>query len=156
MSDQLVSLEISDESSLLRACDLLHDSKFDLSAMHFDPGQGTWRATFVREFFEDPALIESCPAFLVFTRYTFPLAESVLSLEGVSSCEVIDRGQIETFTFNECRCRDLAYRFFFVEDLEIRVCFGASLRGNLRDLRLLDERGSMLGWRRLGSRGLGA
>jgi len=140
----LVDVKITDEKSLLNACDLLHDARFELSSVSFDQAKGMWKATFTREFFEDPNLMQAKRAFLIFTRHTFPLAESVLELAGVASQNVEDRSQIGTFMFNECRPVKGAYHLVFCENMEITLVFCQQPAGRLRDLRLLDHKGTYL------------
>ena len=40
MSENLVTIDILDEASLLEACDILHDSRFNLSTLEFDENKG--------------------------------------------------------------------------------------------------------------------
>lgn len=140
----LVDIKITNEKSLLNACDLLHDARCDLSSVNFDQAKGTWRATFTREFFEDPNLMQAKKVLFIFTRHTFPLAESVLELVGVTSQKIEDRSQIGTFMFNECQLVKGAYHLVFCEDMEITLVFRQQPAGRLRDLRLLDRMGTYL------------
>lgn len=146
MSQKLVTIEISDQATLLKACDLLHDARFDLSQAEFDSQSGTWRAFFIREFFEDPNLRRDHPIF-IFTRITFPMAECVLELSGVSGYEVQDRSMIGTFTFNECRLDGTCYRFDFCENMDLSFHFDGKPGGKFKDLKPLDEQGAMWAFR---------
>jgi len=55
MNDNLVTINISDDKSLLEACDILHDARCDLSTLQVDETNGAWKARFERLFFEDPS-----------------------------------------------------------------------------------------------------
>ena len=146
MSQKLVTIEISDQASLLQACDILHDARFDFSQAKFDGQSGTWRAVFIREFFEDPSLMQEHRTF-IFARFTFPMAECVLELSEVSGYEVQDRSKIGIFTFNECRPDGDSYRFDFCENMDISFRFHNKPNGRLSDMRLLEEQGSMWAFR---------
>ncbi len=141
MNPNLVTIEISDETSLLKACDILHDARVDLADATFDAKAGSWRGVFIREFFEDASLISERRG-IFGTKFSFPMAESVLELDNISSCDVVDKSSIGKYTFNECQATQGKYRFLFCEDMEIVVTFREKPSGQLRDIRLLDERGS--------------
>ncbi len=148
MSEYFLSIDITDEASLLDACDYLHDATFTLSEAQYDQEARRWHATFVREFYEDPNLIEYRPAWLVFTRCIFPMVESILTLEGIEACEVVDNPQIDTFIFNECLAEGGRYVCLSCTGDEVSFVFSSEPKGTLRDVRLLDERGSILVWGR--------
>jgi hypothetical protein len=95
MNPNLVTIDISDETSMLQACDLLHDGRFELGTATPDIQAGTWKGIFIRQFFE-----------------------------------------------NECQAIRGKYWFLFCEDMEIVLSFREKPSGRLRDVRLLDERGS--------------
>lgn len=141
MGGNLVTIDIADENSLLRACDILHDARFDLSTARFDELAGRWQAMFVREFFEDLSLLRR-RRFLFLSWYTFPMAETTLQLSEITSYHINDRSQIGTYSFNECRPQRGSYRLAFCEDMEISMTFRDKPEGKLQDIKLLDERGS--------------
>jgi hypothetical protein len=137
----LVTIEISDESSLLKACDILHDARLDLGEAKPNVETGIWKGIFIREFLEDASLMFERPGIL-FATVTFPMAESVLELAGVTGWDVRDRSHIGRYTFSECQPAGGKYRLLFCEDMEILLTFREKPSGRLRDIRLLDERGS--------------
>ncbi len=140
-------IEINDDKALMKACDLLHDAKFDLIKMKYDQEGKKWEGIFKREFFEDPTLIESKRKFIIFSRHAFPMAEAVLTLNEVASITVVDKAKIEIFTFNECQQQRGNYRLVFCEDMEILINFVSQPKGYFRDIKLLDEKGSLLTFR---------
>lgn len=103
--------------------------------------KGTWSGVFIREFFEDASLISERRG-TIFTTLTYPMAESILELRGITGWDIVDRSRIGTYTFNECQAGRGEYRFLFCEDMEIIVTLREKPSGRLRDVRLLDERGS--------------
>ena len=141
MNPNLVTIEISDETSFLKACDILHDGRFDLGNAEPNMQTGTGRGVFIREFFEDASLMSERPGIIV-TKLTFPMAESVLELAGITGWDVRDRSHIGRYTFNECQPVRGKYRLLFCEHMEILLTFRGKPSGRLRDIRLLDERGS--------------
>jgi hypothetical protein len=143
MNQNLVTIEVTDETSLLRACDILHDARFDVGNAMADMQAGRWTGVFVREFFEDATLLSELRG-IIFTKVTFPMAESVLELGGIADCDVLDSSHLGTYTFSECQSVRGKYRFFFCEGMEIVFTFKEKPTGRLRDIRLLDERGSYL------------
>ena len=147
MTSNLVKIQISDDKSLLEACDILHDARCDLSTYEFDEKAGKWQATFKREFFEDPNLVKHEPRFIIFERHTFPLAESVLTIKGVKNCEIRDKSNIGIYTFNECQIKNNIYRFLFCEDMEMLLTFIRKPEGNLIDKKLLDTKSTMYSFR---------
>ncbi len=146
MNANLVTIEISDETSMFQACDILHDARFDLGNATLDIQNGTWSGVFIREFLEDASLISEHTG-IIFTTLAFPMAESVLELRGVTGRDIRDRSHIGTYTFNECQASHGTYRFLFCESMEIVVTFREKPQGRLRDIRLLDEHGSFLALR---------
>lgn len=145
-SNKLVAIQIQDQVSLLEACDILHDARFDLSKAKFDAQTGVWSAVFIREFFEDPALMQEQDRLLV-TRFTFPMAECTLELSGLKGCDVQDRSRIGTYTFNECQPSANGYRLVFCENMEIVFTVHGEPKGKLRDVKLLNELGSYWSFR---------
>jgi hypothetical protein len=141
MNANLVSIDICDEKSLLNACDILHDARFDLGSAKFDAQVATWNAIFIREFFEDATLVTERRG-IVFTSFTYPMAESVLELDGVADYSVRDRSHIARHTFSECQVRRGKCRLFFCEGMEIVLTFKERPSGCLRDVRLLEEHGA--------------
>jgi hypothetical protein len=141
MNANLIIIDICDETSLLKACDILHDASFDPMNAKFDVQTATWTAVFHRDFFEDVGLVSERSGIL-FTTFTYPMAESVLELRGITACDILDRSRIGTYTFNECQVSRGRYRFLFCESMEVVVTFREKPSGSLRDIRLLDENGS--------------
>jgi hypothetical protein len=157
MNDKLVQIEIGDHESLMKACDLLHDARFDLAGLEMDQEAGSWNASFEREYFEDAGLLLSRRRLLVFTKYTFPFVMSRLVLREVASCGIEDKSRIGTYTFNECRLKDKAYELVFCEDMKMTIQFKDRPCGELRDLSLLSKKGAFLAlgspfWRALWNR----
>jgi hypothetical protein len=157
MNDKLIQIEITDHESLMNACDLLHDARFDLAGLEMDREAGSWNASFEREYFEDASLLQSRRRLLLFTKYTFPLVMSKLVLREVASCGIEDKSRIGTYTFNECRLKDKAYELVFCEDMKMTIRFKDRPYGELRDLSLLSKKGSFLAlgspfWRALRNR----
>ena len=157
MSPKLVTIEIIDEASLLEACDILHDARFDLEKAKPDLQSESWSGVFIREFFEDASLMSERPG-IIFTKMTFPMAECSFKLTGIVGCDLQDRSRIGRYTFNECQPLRGSYRFLFSEDMEIVFRFREKPCGRLQDIRLFDERGSyfalrnpfrrkLIGWR---------
>jgi len=143
MNNNLVTIEITDDASLLEACDILHDARCDLSTLHVDLENGVWNAIFEREFFEDPGVMTHERKLLVFTKTTFPLAETELTLSGVKSYQIEDRAKIEIFMFNECQIEGNVATLYFCEDMKMTIEFENKPQGKLVDLRLLDKTGNM-------------
>ena len=143
MNVNLVTIDITDDASLLEACDILHDARCDLSTLHVDRDNGVWKATFEREFFEDPSVMTHERKLFVFTKTTFPLAETELTLGGIKSYEIEDKARIEIFTFNECRIEKNVATLYFCEDMKMTIEFNERPQGKLVDLSLLDKTGSM-------------
>jgi hypothetical protein len=142
MNSKFVQLEIRDDDSLMKACDLLHDARCDVSSAALDRNVGRWTALFQRECFEDPDLMQAEPRLFIFTKHAFPFVLSELSLCDVASCEIQDRAHIGTYMFNECRLNGRTYELFFCEDMKIILKFQDKPRGQLCDLNLLEEKGS--------------
>jgi len=80
MNSNLVIIDITDAASLLDACDILHDSRCDLSTLHVDLDEGMWRVRFERAFTEDPDTMTHERKLLFFVKSTFPMAETELTL----------------------------------------------------------------------------
>ena len=140
MNKNLVTIDIKNDESLLEACDILHDAKFDISQLQVDENAGVWRGRFEREFFEDPSLIKHESKFLILVKGTFPLADSELRLDGVKSYEIQDKSKIGIYTFNECKIVDGVATLFFCEDMKMIVTFRGCPSGSLIDHKLLDKR----------------
>ncbi len=143
MNSNFVKIEISDDKSLLHACDLLHDASCDISNYKFEEKTGLWQAVFEREFLEDPDLLTSKPKFIIFAKHLSPLAESILILKRVKSCNIIDKSHIGTYMFNECQVQAEEYRFLFCEDMEMIITFEDKPQGMLIDKKLLNKTISM-------------
>ncbi len=147
MTSNLVSIQIVDEKTLLDACDLLHDSKFDLTKSTYDSKARIWKGTFKREFFEDPTLMTSKRKFIFLTKHIFPMAEASLTIKNVESINVVDKADIEEFTFNECQPEKNAYRLIFCEDMEIELNINGRPNGKFKDIQVLEEKGSLVTFR---------
>jgi len=149
MNSKFVQLEIRDHDSLMKACDLLHDARCDVSTIALDRSAGSWTALFRREFFEDPELMQAEPRLFILTKHTFPLVSSQLTLHDFTSYEIEDRSHIGTYMFNECRLIGDTYHLWFCEDMRIILRFRDKPHGELRDLNLLGEKGSFFTFRNL-------
>jgi hypothetical protein len=147
MNTKFVQIEIGDHDSLMKACDLLHDARCDLSALKQDQGIGSWKASFEREFLEDPDLIHSARRLFIFTKYTFPLISSRLTLQDVAFYEIEDRSKIGTYIFDECRLNGDVYEFRFCEDMRMIFRFHDEPHGELRDMDLLPKKGTFFTFR---------
>ena len=147
MKDNLLNIEIFDDESLLKACDVLHDGYCDLSEIEYDHNSGTWKAMFEREYFEDPNMMLFEPKLFFFHKVCFPMAKSELSLEGIKTYNIEDKSKIQIYSFSECQVKNNAYIFFFNEGMEITIKFENKPKGNLVDQELLDKKGSFYKWR---------
>lgn len=147
MNNNLVKIDITDDKSLLKACDILHDGYCDLSTVEYDKNAGTWKAIFEREFFEDPELMTFEPKFLFFHKVSFPMVKSELSLQGIKTYKIEDKSNIQNYSFSECQIKNKIYKFFFNEDMEMILTFEVSPKGNLIDHELLGKKGSFYKWR---------
>lgn len=142
MNDNLVRIEIRDNDSLLEACDILHDARFDLSTLHVDEEGGVWNGRFEREFFEDPGLMNYQPKLFIFDKATFPLADSELTLNGIKSYSIEDKSRIGIYHFNECEITGEVVTLLFCEDMKMILTFQDKPQGRLVDHKLLDKMGS--------------
>ena len=142
MNDHLVRIEIRDNDSLLEACDILHDARFNLSTLHVDEEIGVWNGRFEREFFEDPGLMNYQTKLFIFEKATFPLADSELTLNGIKSYIIEDRSRIGIYHFNECEIAGEAVTLLFSEDMKMILTFQDKRQGRLVDHKLLDKTGS--------------
>ena len=140
-----MELTITDESSLLAACDWLHDDVFDLDSVSFDAGTGAWSIRLLRVGNDDPASHRVTRG-LIFDHVSAPVFDSTLELAGVESFVVNDRSRIGQYAFNECRSQAGGYRFVFHEDMDFVIRFGLEPRGMLRDVGRTDSTET---WRRL-------
>jgi hypothetical protein len=147
MNSGFVHIEIRDHDSFMEACDLLHDAGFDLSALEVDTNIGSWKASFEREFFEEPSLMRSESRLIVFTKRTFPLISSQLTLQDVASYEIKDQSGIGRYSFNVCHFNGSAYELWFCENMRMIVRFKDKPHGELRDLNLLAKEGSFFALR---------
>jgi hypothetical protein len=146
MNNNLVRIDIIDNESLLKACDILHDAYFDLSTVEYDENNGIWKAIFEREYFENSKTMQTEQKFLFLTKVTFPLAKSELSLGGIKTYKIEDRSNIRIYSFNECQVKKHIYKFLFNEDMEITITFQDKPKGSLVDQELLDKKGSYYRW----------
>jgi len=147
MDKHLRNYIIEDAKSLAAACDVLHDATMDLESVEFDEGSGNWSATFKREFFEAPELARLERKILWFRKYSFPYCRSRLEFSNVISHSVDDKAKIQIFPFNEVNeSQDGSFVFDFCEGMSITLKFSGPPKGILRDLEILEERGSIWGW----------
>lgn len=147
MNNNLVKIDIVDDKSLLKACDILHDGYCDLSIVKYDKNAGTWKAIFEREFLEGPELMTFEPKFLFFHKVSFPYVKSELFLRGIKTYKIEDKSNIQNYSFNECQIKNKIYKFFFNEAMEMTLTFEDPPKGNLMDKELLDKKGSFYQWR---------
>jgi len=143
MNNNLVKIDIIDNESLLKTCDILHDAYCDLSTVEYDENNGRWKGIFEREYFEDPKLVELEPRFLFFHKVSFPIAKSGLNLEGIKAYKIVDKSNIQIYSFNECEIKKNVYYFIFNESMEMNFTFKEAPEGNLVDQELLSKRGSI-------------
>lgn len=141
MQNNLVKIDIVGDESLLKACDLLHDGHCDLSTMEYDEKQGTLKATFEREFFENPALAVLEPKYFFLLKVIFPLASTELFLEGIKTYRIHEKSNIQLYSFNECEIKNSTYTFHFNEDMRIDFTFKDKPKGTLVDKALLNKKG---------------
>jgi hypothetical protein len=147
MNNNLVKIDIVNNESFLEACDILHDGYCDLTTVKYDKINGTCKAVFEREFLEDSELMTFEPKLLLFYKVSFPMAKSELSLEGIATFKIEDKDNIQNYSFNECHIKDKTCTFFFNEGMRIILVFKSMPRGSLRDLELLNEKGSFYKFR---------
>jgi len=147
MNNNLVKIDIVDDESFLKACDILHDGYCDSATIKCDENNGMWKAVFERDFFEDPKLMKCEPRFLFFYKVSFPMAKSELLLEGIKTYEIEDKSNIQIYSFNECQIKNKTYKFFFNEDMKMTFTFKDNPRGKLTDQKLLDKKGVFYTWR---------
>ncbi|MHC4642590.1 MAG: hypothetical protein ACYS32_13170 [Planctomycetota bacterium] len=143
MNDHLVRIEIRDNDSLLEACDILHDARFDLSTLHVGEEVGVWNGRFEREFFEDPSLMNYQPKLFIFVKATFPLADSELTFNGITSYSIEDKSRIGIYHFNECKITGEFVTLLFCEDMKMILTFKDKPQGRLVDHKLMDKTGSI-------------
>lgn len=143
MNTNLVTIEITNAASLLDACDILHDARCDLSTLQVDLDRGVWQARFEREFFEDPDAMTHERKLLFFTKTTFPIAETELTLKGLKRYRIEDKAHIGIFMFNECQIKGDVATLLFCENMRMILEFESGPHGRLVDLRLLEKTGSM-------------
>lgn len=144
MTEKLININIHDDESLLKACDLLHDAHMDISDIKYNEAAGTLEASFECEYFEDPSKIENEKKYRIFNKTSFPMVHSVLFLEGIETYRIENKSKIENFSFNECRIKEDKYKFVFCENMVITITFKKEPSGYLKDLRYSDKKGSIL------------
>ncbi len=143
MKSNLIAFDIEDNASLLEACDLLHDARFDLSTLQVDINAGIWKAGFEREFTEDETLLKHELKMFIFEKTTFPLADSELILTGIRNYIIEDKSGIEIYQFVECRIAGFAATLFFAENMKIILEFQNKPNGSFIDHRLLNKEASV-------------
>ncbi len=139
MNKNLVKIEINDFESLLKACDLLHDARCELSLLQFNETEGILKARFEREFFEDKELIKTKSILFGFAKTTYPVAGSELILKGIKSFKTDDKSQVGKYTFNECKVTGNTITLSFCEDMNIILSFIDRPNGSLTDHKLLEK-----------------
>ena len=147
MNNNLLNINVVDDESLLKACDILHDAYCDLSTVQYDEISGSINIIFEREFLEDQKLLKFEPKLLFLHKVNFPMAKSRLALQGIKTYKIEDRSNIQIYSFNECQLKNNVYKFFFNEGMEIIITFEDKPKGSLVDQELLDKRGSFYKWR---------
>jgi hypothetical protein len=146
MNTNLLHIDIVDDESLLRACDVLHDAYCDISSLQYDEKAGSVRVLFEREYFEDSQLLKYEPRLLMW-KVSFPMAKSELSLEGIKTFIIEDKSKIQIYSFNECQVKNNVFKLFFNENMEIAITFEDKPKGLLLDKDILDKMGSFYQWR---------
>ncbi len=147
MDNKFVQLEITDQDSLIKACDLLHDARCDSSTVEMDLTKGFWTISFEREFFENPNLMQTKLCFFILTKHFFPLITSKLTFYNVLSYQIEDKSHIGKYMFNKCQIKDDIYELSFCEDMRMLLKFKNKPSGELRDLHLLQKKGSFFTFR---------
>lgn len=143
MNTSLFKINITDNASLLEACDVLHDALFESSSLELDMDRGVWKARFEREPFEDPGLMTHERKLFFFVKSTFPIVQTELTITGLKSYRVEGYGKSEVFFFYECRIDGKIATLLFSGNMKMILEFEDMPRGLLFDLRLLDKTGTM-------------
>ena len=143
MENNLVTIDITDNESLLDACDILHDAYCDLSTLHQDITNGVWKVRFEREFTENPNVMTHERKFIFFIKSTFPITDPELTLTGVKNCRIENKVLTDKLTFNECQIKTGVATLLFCEGIKIIVEFEESPQGKLVDLGLLEKTRTM-------------
>lgn len=141
----LVNIKIIDEESIIKACDLLHDSILNINEVKYDQNKNVWKAKFKREFLEDPRLIKIERKFLWYKKYTFPFCESILTLNNIKEYKYIDKAKINGYYFNGCKKdkKTNKFIFYFCEDLFMYFEFFNLPEGSLKDIKILNDYSSI-------------
>ena len=137
-----LDINITDDKSLINACDYLHDASFDLDMIEYDKKNGICKLKFEREYFENESLRTYKPKLLFFQKVFYPLISSEMILESIKSLNIHDTAKIGIFTFNECQVKQSKYQLQFCENMEISLEFKDKPIGSLKDLELLNKKGS--------------
>lgn len=117
----------------------LHDQRFDLDVMGFDPPRRRWSGRFFRRIY-DPTRTSRERAGMLRVREYFPVMECTLTLDNVTACRVLDRSHIVIYMFNQCERTDAGCRLRFCEALEIDIDVDGAIVGVFRE-REFDRRG---------------
>lgn len=139
MKRDLLTIQIDDDQSLLRACDFLHDSLMDVASIKYDQADGTWTSTFEREYLEDPQQIRCVRRFGIFYKYTFPVTHCEFTLKGIRDCRIKGNPGKGLLTFIACEIKDSTYELSFCESMVILFRFEERPIGILKDHYFLEK-----------------
>ena len=133
---ELLSIEITDEESLFKACDYLHDALFKSKDVT-ETGQTELRILFEREHFEDPELYKKEKARIPgFYHASHPMARSELILSNLKLLKRSGPQKYGVEVFNEVRRRKDGYH---LEAISVKwtVEFDGAIEGSLTDTEIL-------------------
>jgi hypothetical protein len=128
----MIEIQINDEVSLFKACDLLHDA--ELIVPESTIGTGTFKAYFKRLYLEDESLIHKRSVIPGIRIISYPLVKCVLSFEGVKT--LTKRNKIDMDIFNEVRKQPDGYHFVF-SAISWIINFHDIPKGYLKDLEFI-------------------
>ena len=117
-------MQISSVEQLDEVMSNLHDCPFDLDRAIFDEASRTWTGFFLRPLWDDPRA-EHRGFSILYVRSRLPVAETTLTVSGVSNCVVADNARIGRYSFNEIQPLANGVRLHFNEDLDIDLEFAA-------------------------------
>ena len=144
---QLLNINISDEASLFKACDYLHDATFSSDDVT-ETDQSELRIIFKREYFEDPALYKKEKTRFRY-RESYPLARAELVLSNLKSLKRRGPDEYGAEVFNEVRRYKDGYD---LESIMVHwtVVFDGAIQGSMRDLEILydevESGAGLTGW----------
>lgn len=125
-------MEISSVEQLAEVMTNLHDCPFDLDRAIFDEVTHTWTGFFLRPLWDDPCA-EHRGFSIFYVRSQLPVAEAVLTVSGVNSCEVADEAQIGRYSFNDIEPTADGVRLHFNENLDIDLQLGGVIDANYEE-----------------------